>query len=984
MKPRTSAIVALFLWLLPAAVYSASQPPPYHVDSWQVDDGLPQSSVLAIIQTHDGYLWLGTAGGLVRFDGTQFKVFTPNNSPGLPSNRILSLYEDHAGTLWIGTIEGYLIKYSGGRFQSCSPAEWVNLSGYIQNFAETSDGELQLLNPYKELVRYAEKQPGSSRTNIEVLQTGVNFLAADPRGRVWTATDKEVGLWKGRSFVPVIELAQKEGYSPVVLAGARGGGCWVAENGRLRKFVGTNCTADYGNYPWPKGNVVCMLEDRSGLLWVGTYGSGVYCYGTNGVPRRFSREEGLHGPFVRSLCEDREGNIWVGSDFFGLSRIKPVVVQNYGRDQGLAGDCVLSVCEGEEGELWIGLIADGLDRLKDGVFEHYGTRQGLPNDYVDAVLYDRNHSLWAGTWGGGLCRLEGNKFVPYANPGECSGVVCALYEDTRGSLWVGQQRAEPEIVHLESGKPEVLRLQSRLAGTVVRTLTEDKDGGLWIGTQGDGIYKIKDGRQWHFGRNEGLSNEDIRSLFLDGEGALWIGTFGGGLNRYLDGKFTSFTTRNGLVNDSLGSILEDAHGNLWCASLAGVFRVSKAELNGLARGDIHWIHCLQFTKSDGLPSLECTGGCQPSACKTRDGRLIFPTLMGLAVVDPEHIFENRLPPPVMIEEMVIDGKERTSIFDISSSNPPNRAAEPLRIPPDVQGLEFHFAGLSFTAPEKVQYKYRLKGAEESWVEAGTRRVVNYRHLQPGPYNFQVQACNNDGVWNEQGASMALIVLPHYWQTWWFKVICGSAVVLVFVAIYEIRLASERKLARVRLRIASDLHDEVGSNLGSIALLSEMVPKICEEADEIRRVALETVSSLREIVWFLDPAGDNMNDLILRMKDTARTMLPGLHFDFVSELESTSARPSLHLRRNIFPMYKEILHNIAKHAQAKRVDISVKVTARQFQLLIRDDGTGFDETKVRRGNGLKNLRRRAADLRGELEIQTGQGRGTCFIVTAPIT
>jgi signal transduction histidine kinase len=285
---------------------------------------------------------------------------------------------------------------------------------------------------------------------------------------------------------------------------------------------------------------------------------------------------------------------------------------------------------------------------------------------------------------------------------------------------------------------------------------------------------------------------------------------------------------------------------------------------------------------------------------------------------------------------------------------------------------------------KVRFKYKLEGAEEDWVEAGTSRSVNYNHLQPGPYHFRVQACNNDGIWNDQGASLALIILPHFWQTWWFKALCVAAVILLFVIIYEIRLASERKFARVRLRIASDLHDEVGSNLGSIALLSEMIPRTGEEVDEIRRVALETAGSLRDIVWFLDPAGDNMNDLILRMKETARTMLPGIPFDFITEGEIASVRPSLHLRRNIFPMFKEILHNIAKHARASRVEIRLKLTPRQFQICIKDNGVGFDEKQITRGNGLKNLRRRAEDLRGELQIQSRPGAGASFTVTASIT
>jgi signal transduction histidine kinase len=278
--------------------------------------------------------------------------------------------------------------------------------------------------------------------------------------------------------------------------------------------------------------------------------------------------------------------------------------------------------------------------------------------------------------------------------------------------------------------------------------------------------------------------------------------------------------------------------------------------------------------------------------------------------------------------------------------------------------------------------------EKDWVEAGARRTALYTYLQPRKYNFQVLACNNDGVWNDIGASLAIIVLPHYWQTWWFRLLVAGAVLLLFIVAYEVRLASERRLSRMRLRIARDLHDEVGSNLGSIALLSEVIPRqsagSAEEISEIRRIAVHTIESLRDIVWFLDPASDKMEDIVLRMKEVARTMLPGISFEFSSSGDMGAAIPSLDFRRNIFPMYKEILHNIAKHARAKRVRIQVQVDPRRFQLQVSDDGVGFDERGVRAGNGLKNLRRRSTELKGTIEIASRPAEGTTVNLTAPIT
>jgi hypothetical protein len=373
-------------------------------------------------------------------------------------------------------------------------------------------------------------------------------------------------------------------------------------------------------------------------------------------------------------------------------------------------------------------------------------------------------------------------------------------------------------------------------------------------------------------------------------------------------------------------------------------------------------------------------GLEPIASASQNGGS-----QPLAVVDPENAPSNPLPPPVVIEETHVEGEHlendgwqiEATQQTLLPANPRPYASHPaaiypssfnsgrpaLRIPPGRRRLEFHYAGLSFTAPEKVRFRYKLDGLDQDWVEADTRRVAEYSFVPPGAYQFRVLACNNDGVWNESGAMLAVTVLPQFWQTWWFRALVASIVLLLFVAAYELRLAAERRVTRLRLRIARDLHDEIGSNLGSIALLSEVIPRppasTADEVSEIRRIAVQTIESLRDIVWFLDPTSDNMPELVLRMKECARSMLPGIPFEFHSQGESLATNPSLNLRRNVFLMYKEILHNVAKHARAKRVQISINANPHRFQLEVADDGVGFDEARVQGGNGLKNLHRRAA-------------------------
>ncbi len=976
-------LLAALFSISAVAAESISRPHAYRIDQWKSDEGLPQSSVTSLIQTRDGYLWLGTFGGLARFDGVQFKVFDANNSPGLPSSRILLLFEDRAGTLWIATEEGHLVNYAGGVFRAFVPPSRGTLFRQIEALAESPEGVLWMSTAEGQVIRFSEGSFTVISTNWDLSGSRITGLATDVSGGLWVSTEKELAVWQGSAFVVVWDQTREENFGVDALCAGRGGGLWVAGNNRLRKFERGKWVADLGDYRWSKGVVSCLREDRRGQVWVGTYGSSLFRYSGNGAVLAFSRKDGFPGASIRSVHEDREKNIWVGMEGQGLARLKLTVFGSYGRQQGLSGNSVLSVCESEDGALWIGTNGDGINRLKGDTIQHYGPKQGLTNECVWSLVEDRDKTLWAGTWGGGLFKLEGETFVRFENTG--ADIVCGLHEDTRGHLWLGQQRSDPVVVRLCEGQPVELRLPTQAPHANVRVMAEDATGNIWIGTHDDGLYRVSGDQVTRFGARDGLSSERIRSLYADADGVLWIGTSLGGLNRFEAGKFVAFTTREGLPDNVILHIEEDRRGNLWCSSGGGVFRVSKTDLGRFAKGEISRIRSFNYTKADGLPSLECSGGSQPAGCKTRDGRLWFPTVNGLAVVDPENIPFNALPPPVVIESVRLEGKTRVA-RDVAQTAPGETSR--LTIPPGQNRFEFHYTALSFTAPEKVRFKYKLEGLESDWLDAGTRRSAVYSYLQPGKYQFRVMACNNDGVWNEAGASLAVIVLPQYWQTWWFSAVVVLTVFLLLVGAYEARLVAERKLSRLRLRIARDLHDEVGSNVGSIALLSEVASRQgngqAEEVSEIRRIAVQTVDSLRDIVWFLDPAGDNMGDLILRMKDTANSMLHGIPFQFRSTGSSAATVPPLELRRNILPIFKEILYNIAKHSQATKVEILVELTSGQFRLWVKDDGVGFDTSQITTGNGLRNLRRRASEMRGEAHLESRPGCGTGVTLLVPIT
>ena len=902
------------------------------------------------------------------------------------------MFESHDHVLWAGAEEGDLIRISGNQERVYTIPNLGGQAPYVRDFAETPDGVLWLHTAESRLIRFANEQCTVVSDSWNLRGTNVNSIWTDSFGILWIGTDRELARYESGKFTTVWSDADEPHFSVDVIGRAKLG-IWVAGNGRLRLFARDHWEKDYGTFPWSKGVLTCMVEDRERQVWAGTYGSGLYRYNTNGQWLQIGRAAGLPGNEVRSLHVDQEGNVWAGTEGRGLARLKPAIFLSYGRAQGLGSDLVTSLCEGDDGELWIASNGEGIDRLKNGNINHYKANEGLSNECVWTVIRDQKKHLWAGTWGGGLFKFEGGRFTPFGMQNGLGQIVCGLYEDSKSRLWVGQVWNEGSITCLENGSPSSYTLPTSQRRSDARAFVEDKFGNVWIGTRGDGLYRLRDGIMTRFSHESGLVSDFILSLYADADGVLWIGTRDG-LTRMQNGRGVSFTMKDGLIDNAICFITEDEAAHLWFGSGNGVFEVNKAILNQSRTATHAPIIFHGFTRADGLPSMDCTSGCQPAGCKTRDGRIWFPTVNGLAVVDPRKVPFNPIPPAVLIEELFVEKTDtatsaenrnsRRTEYELGSGA--SKTDEQLQVSPGNARFEFHFTGLSLTAPEKVQFRYKLEGLEKEWVDAGPQRTALYSYLPPGHYTFRVLACNNDGVWNEKGATLAIILLPHFWQTWWFRTLLCVAAALLLVGIYEIRLAAQRRLLRLRLRIARDLHDEVGSNLGSIALLSEVGKNgnAKEEDFEIRRIALSTIDSLRDIVWFLDPASDNMSDLQLKMKDTARTMLPGISFDFSAPEETNGARPPLELRRNLFPIYKEILHNVAKHSRAGHVQIEVQNTARLFRLRVRDDGQGFDEHTIRPGNGLKNLRRRTAEMGGKIEIETRPGEGTVITVTAPIT
>ena len=729
----------------------------YSHDVWEA--GLPQNTVQSVVQTRDGFLWLATHEGMVRFNGVEFEVFDKKNTPEIRSKSIWTLFEDSRGALWAGTNGGGLVRYQGGRFAVFTTDDGL-ASNYVYALCEGRDGSLWI-GTGGGLSRMSGGRITSLTRKDGLASEVVRAVLEDRAGVIWIGTEG-AGLlrYEGGRFSAVAA----DGLARNVvraLAETRDGSLWIGTYGgglvRLRDGAAERFSTDRG---LSSAHVWTLYEDRQGALWVGTDGGGVNRF-ADGAFSTFSTREGLSHEFARAVCEDREGSIWIGTNV-GLNRLRDGKFTVYTKHSGLSGDGIRAVCEDGAGGVWVGTDSHGLDLLRDGkVVRSYTTRDGLASDRIRSLALDRDGALWIGTNGGGLSRLANDRFTTYTSKdGLPHDVVYAVSVDRAGAVWVGTTGGG--LARFESGRFKTFTAADGFPATDVRMIHEDREGAVWIGTSGSGLFRFMDGRFTPFGTGDGFANDSILSIYEDVDGVLWFGTNGGGITRLAEGRFRTFTTADGLFDDNAFQILEDGRGRFWVSCNKGIFRVDKARLNEIAGGGPGRVESTVYSTADGLRANQCNGASQSAGCKTPDGRLWFPTVAGLAVVDPERITLNEQPPPVSLRRVVVDAHELP-------------ADAPGELPPDSRKFEFHYEGLSFLAPEKVNFRYRLEGFDDEWVEAGTRRVAFYSSLPPGDYAFHVVACNNDGVWNETGATYRFRLGVPWWRSWWL--FAAGAVVL---------------------------------------------------------------------------------------------------------------------------------------------------------------------------------------------------------------
>lgn len=977
-----------------AIFYGWAATPNYCLRTWQVEKGLPQNKVTTVVQTRDGYLWVGTYSGLARFDGVQFKVFDDNNTPELHSSRVTSLVEGADGTLWIGGEGGQLTRYESGRFAAVSfSPTWSG--GKIYDIARDAAGDVWLLNEAGELARARD---GLVLTPQAGTVSKVVGMTSAKDGTIWIAREGRISVLE-HGHLRTMTFDGTPAYIQGIGA-SRDGGLWVCGDGRIRKWRDGRWIQDLGAAPWGNNIVTRLIETQSGVLAAGTPDLGLYLIFPEAAENtlHFDRANGFPSDWVISLWEDREGNLWSGTGA-GLVVVRPNNMETVLPPDQCKGRAVLSVFSGQNGELWMGTEGAGLYRFRNGVWTNFDYAQGIRNPYVWSLAQDASGRLWVGTWGGGLFVQNGEAFGFAPGMTNLTPPMPAILA-ARDGLWIG---ATAGLLRYQNGKAAWFNPGGGKISSDVRAIAQDKQGAIWFGTAGNGLVRLQNQTIRQFEKADGLSSDFIECLHFDEAGTLWIGTFGGGLNRFSQGHFSVINRRQGLPNGIIGDIESDGQGYFWMSSYGGIVRVSQAELNRCADGETKEVNCLTYGLDDGLPTLQCSEGLQPAGCKTPDGRLWFPTAKGLVAVNPARVTVNRLPPPVIIEEMRVD--DRAMASEWSSANP-------TKIAPGRHRFDFLYTGLSLVAPEKVRFKCRLNGFDNDWVNVGTKRLASYNYIPPGNYSFQVIACNNDGIWNETGASLAFELLPYFWQTSWFRVSALAALLAASGGLvwFDTRRRMRRKLERIerqrdieheRARIAQDIHDDLGAHLTRITMLSESArselgdpTQTAGELNQIYNTARELTRSMDEIVWAVNPKHDTLESLTNYLERFAQDLLAtaGIRCRLDMPVQFPEWGLTAEVRHNVFLALKEALHNVVRHAAATEVHIILTLEKSGFRLIIADDGCGFTRNNGEKpaegtgrfssGNGLGNMDRRLREIGGGCKIQTAPGQGTKVIFTVP--
>ncbi len=958
--------------------------------SWAMESGLPQNTVQALAQTRQGFVWVGTEAGLVRFDGIGFQVFDRNSNPALPGNDIRCLLETADGALWIGTSEG-LARWKDGAVTAFSTRDGLPANGIralAQDFDLTlwawTDGGLARLKGqgFEAAGGETAKAPmtGFTARGFGGFRSDAGEWTPAGNGAMWREIAARAGLAtegvQALAALPGDQSAVAGSSTLVVLRGLT-----VAERLKVGKEL-------------PGSRIQQLLADGEGSLWIGTNGG--LARWAAGKLQMFPATDPLARASVLALMEDREGNLWVGTETDGLHILRDQRFRVIGAREGLSSDETTAVVEDGAGTLWVGTQEDGLNNLRrnGSVLEearNYSVANGLASNVILSLAAGADGGLWVGT-PDGLNRIRGDSVSTYTSAdGLPDDFVRSLLVDSDGSLWIGTRRG---LVHwtMDSGaaqagaKMRIYTQSNGLGSDLVGAMTRDAKGDLWVATLA-GLSRLHGDTIANFTTADGLSSNVVTALLVQADGALLIGTQDHGWDAW-DGQKFSAAMGNGLDQTTVRAILDDGMGHLWFATANGIARCDCTRMSGGKSAQDRVPSCskwIEFGPADGLRSRTTASNSHPSAWRSRDGLLWFTTPKGLVEADPAHFPVNAVPPPVALERFAIDDVDQ----------PLRGAGSWLRVEAGRVHFEFDYAGLSFVAPQKVRYRYMLEGFDRDWTDAGARRAAYYTNIPPGRYTFRVQAANNDGLWNEEGAALGFELRPHFYQTVWFYVLLLAAAIGGVILLLRLRLLrAEREFRAVlgeRSRIAREIHDTLAQGYVGVSVQLEVLAELLRQSkvdaaqkqlDVTREHVREGLADARQSIW------------ALRTEDSGETTLPVK----LRRLVEAAQGNGLDSRFSVFGAYRplpaeterellrvaqEAIHNVKKHAAASQLAVRFDYGPASIELEVEDNGRGGAPDHPNAGHfGLTGMRERAAAIGGTLDVSGARGEGTTVRLRAP--
>ncbi|HEV8368360.1 MAG TPA: two-component regulator propeller domain-containing protein [Pyrinomonadaceae bacterium] len=974
------AIWWLTLGYVPAARKESWTPKPDHpgTDIWGESEGLTQSRIRSIVQTRDAYLWLGTDNGLVRFNGTSFTTFTVETG-SLRDNEVWAIQEGDDGGLWIGTYGGGLTLYKDGLFKTFT----------------TADG---------------------------LPDDVVTKLAKDRDGNIWLGTPQGAARYSSGVFT---RFGTDQGLSenPVTgICGESSEGVLVATSSNLHKLVDGRFSIVKGVVERSDGQLDHVINGGDGSIWLGFRSAVIKRWKGKELTRYTSGENVIQR--INQLYEDLEGTLWVALRD-GVAKLKDGKFETVPLGEGNANlGVVYSIFKDRENNVWVGFQSNGLGRLRTKQLFTISTAEGLPNDSTRSVFQDSKGTFWVGTANGFVGQTNG-RIVTYQSLNRSQlGSVRSIAEDAVGNLWIA---AEEDLLILSkgvltkmsgwSGRAEIRTIyrdrrdhmwigtngeglfeydrighmlrhfttREGLAGDQIRTLLDDGHGGLWIGTHGRGVSKYENGSFVNYTQKDGLAADRLSASFQDDEGALWFATRAG-LSRFKDGNFFNYTSEHGLLVSFVYDMLDDGRGGFWFSCAQGLFRVSKAELKEVAHGRISKVNAINYGVRDGMKTRAFNVGNQPSAWKTNEGQLMFASMKGVVVVDPNRLSSAGLVPPVHIEEVVINKQQQ-------------RLSSDAKVLVGSGEVEIHYAALSYMSPEKVRFKYMLEGVDKEWVDAGERRFAYYANLPPGQYKFRVIARQIDGPWNESGAFFNFYLQPRFYQTPLFVGVVAAAVLLLAALAYRLRMlemkARYSAVLGERNRIAREIHDTLAQNLAGIALqldsinmhTADIPPALGQRLDQACNLVRYSLSEARRAVSDLRADELERLELASQLPQIAAKMAASTAVEANVQVIGTPRRLNPVIEKNLLRIFQEAMANAVKHAAASNINIKLRYEPDSLLLSVQDDGSGFDTGKtipLEVGHyGLTGMRERAERIGGRLTLTSQLGEGTQLLVEVPI-